>query len=71
MHRDIKPYNIIVGDDSDLLELIDWGVGELYYPMKEYSTTRGTRHYRAPELLVHYRFHDYAVDVWAVGVVMA
>jgi casein kinase II subunit alpha len=53
------------------LKLIDWGVSDYYHPLKEYSTVMGTRHFRAPELLIHYRFYDYAVDVWAVGCVMA
>jgi casein kinase II subunit alpha len=39
--------------------------------LKEYSTVVGTLPYRAPEILVHYKYYDYAVDVWAAGVIMA
>jgi casein kinase II subunit alpha len=71
MHRDIKLQNIIVNEEERSLQLIDWGVSEFYHPMREYGTISGTRQFRAPELLVHYRLHDYAVDVWAAGCVMA
>jgi len=71
MHRDLKLQNIIVDDSRHLLKIIDWGVGDYYFPLKEYYTTLGTRHFRAPELVVHYRYYDYAVDVWAGGCVMA
>ncbi|CAD8145126.1 unnamed protein product [Paramecium octaurelia] len=69
MHLDIKPANIIVNNDQ--IQLIDWGVSDFYFPMKEYRTRVGTRHYRAPEQLIHYKYYDYAVDVWALGSIFA
>ncbi|CAD8120441.1 unnamed protein product [Paramecium sonneborni] len=69
MHLDIKPSNIIVSDDE--IQIIDWGVSDFYYPLKEYRTRVGTRHYRAPEQLIHYKNYDYAVDVWALGSILA
>lgn len=31
----------------------------------------GTRNYKAPELLAHYKYYDYSIDVWAAGCMMA
>lgn len=31
----------------------------------------GTRHYRAPELLVHFKYYDYGIDIWAAGCILA
>lgn len=31
----------------------------------------GTRHYKAPELLLKYPYYDYSIDVWAAGCIMA
>lgn len=69
MHRDIKPANIIYTDNE--IQLIDWGVADFYYPLKQYRTRVGTRYYRAPEQLIHYKYYDYSVDVWAIGCIMA
>lgn len=69
MHLDIKPANIIVNEND--IQLIDWGVSDFYYPLKQYRTRVGTRHYRAPEQLIHYKYYDYAVDVWAMGSIFA
>ncbi len=69
MHLDIKPANIIVNEND--IQLIDWGVSDFYYPMKQYRTRVGTRHYRAPEQLIHYKYYDYSVDVWAMGSIFA
>jgi casein kinase II subunit alpha len=43
MHRDIKAGNIIVDENTKLLKLIDWGLGEFYLPEKNYSVKAGTR----------------------------
>jgi len=53
------------------LIIIDWGIGDFYHPKKQFSTVMGTRHYRAPELLVHYKYYDYAIDVWSAGCILA
>lgn len=51
--------------------MIDWGVSDFYFPHKEFRTRAGTRYYRAPETMIHYKKYDYGVDVWSVGCIMA
>lgn len=52
------------------LTIIDWGLAELYYPMKRYPTRVATMRYKAPELLLGYPFYDYGVDIWGAGCMM-
>lgn len=71
MHRDVKPGNILVSPDKTNLELIDWGLADMYFPEKPYTTHVSTMRYKAPELLLNYQYYDYGVDVWGAGCVMA
>ena len=71
MHRDIKPSNMIVNKKTELLTVLDWGLGEFYIPDKTYNLKVGTRPFRAPEILLGKRTYDYKVDIWSVGCIMA
>lgn len=71
MHRDIKMTNTIVDKVKKLLVVIDWGLGEFYVPGRNYSCRVGTRHYKAPELLLGNVHYDYEVDVWSYGSILA
>ena len=83
VHRDVKPMNILVsqfdGDPSLLkVKLADFGAArELprtapgtarHEPLTPYVSTRW---YRAPEVLLHASGYAAAVDMWAVGVIIA
>ena len=70
MHRDIKPGNLLFDKNTGDLLISDLGLAEIYYPLKQYSTGLGTLRWMAPELVLDYRFYDYAVDIWAVGVII-
>jgi casein kinase II subunit alpha len=70
MHRDVKPLNILCSDPRTVVKLADWGLAEFYHPMRRYSVHVGTRYYKSPEILFDYEYYDYAIDVWAVGVVL-
>jgi casein kinase II subunit alpha len=71
MHRDIKPANVCIDHVARELCIIDWGLSDLYYPRTQYSVSVSTLRYKAPELLLCYRFYDYGIDVWGVGCILA
>eukprot|EP01041_Mallomonas_annulata_P001846 gene1846-3581_t len=75
VHRDLKPRNILVNSNCDL-KIADFGLARVYsvktetktLAMTEYVTTRW---YRAPEVLVGWHKYTTAVDIWAVGTILA
>lgn len=71
IHRDIKPHNIMIEPDTRKLRLIDWGLAEFYHPQKQYNVRVATRYFKAPELLVDYKYYDYALDMWSFGCLVA
>ncbi|KAI9193183.1 kinase-like domain-containing protein [Polychytrium aggregatum] len=72
MHRDVKPQNILYDIDADKLLLADWGQAEFYEPLKRNSTNGvSSLYFKAPELLLDYEHYDFAVDMWAVGCILA
>jgi casein kinase II subunit alpha len=32
VHRDVKPLNMIIDQETDTLKMIDWGLSEFYLP---------------------------------------
>lgn len=71
MHRDIKPHNIMIDPVNRKLSVIDWGLAEFYHPEKEYNVRVATRYFKAPELLVDYKYYDYSLDIWSFGCLLA
>lgn len=69
-HRDLKPHNIIINHKSRVLKIIDWGLAEYYLPSVEYATRVASLHFKAPELLLGYRYYDYSLDVWSAGCIL-
>jgi serine/threonine protein kinase len=71
LHRDLKPGNLLLAADGTL-KLADFGLacsreGDAVVDMPAVAT----RWYRAPELLLSARAHSAAVDMWAVGCILA
>jgi cell division cycle 2-like protein len=71
VHRDIKPPNILIGEDGELVKICDLGLAismsadsPPYYPV-------GMVPYMAPEMLLHKPDYDAVVDTWSLGCVMA
>jgi len=70
-HRDIKPGNILVSGDCRV-KLCDFGLARYVSgadsPLSEYVVTRW---YRGPEVILENERYSSALDVWAVGCIVA
>lgn len=71
MHRDIKPANILLRG-GNYVKLADFGIARVLAHRTAPRTPEiASLWYRPPEVLLGDRQYTYAVDVWAVGVIMA
>lgn len=68
LYRDLKPENVLVGDDGYLL-LADFGLAKLVADGEIANSFCGTAEYLAPEMLIG-NGHDYTVDWWALGILI-
>ncbi|XP_049848766.1 uncharacterized protein LOC126316714 [Schistocerca gregaria] len=71
MHRDLKPYNIVIDPKLGILRLIDWGLAEFYHKNQEYNPRVASRYFKGPELFVDMQDYDYSLDLWSFGCVLA
>merc|ERR1719359_262141 len=71
-HRDLKPENLIFVDkkpiEKSTVKVIDFGIAKQFVPGVPLTTTLGTAHYVAPEVLTG--SYNEACDVWSGGVIM-
>lgn len=76
IHRDLKPGNILVTLQG-VLKICDFGlargINSKYFKQKAAPITNyvATRWYRAPELMLSNKRYSKAVDLWAVGCILA
>lgn len=74
LHRDIKPSNLLLNADCHT-KLCDFGlcrsVAEVTGPSPVLTDYVATRWYRAPEILLGSTRYTKAVDMWAVGCIVA
>ncbi|KAF9072335.1 putative MAP kinase [Rhodocollybia butyracea] len=76
VHRDLKPANLLLNANCDL-KVCDFGLArslkaglekEKGAEMTEYVATRW---YRAPEIMLSFKLYTKAIDIWAVGCILA
>lgn len=65
-HRDVKPGNILLAPDLELVKLADFGLAVQLKPDEMYRGRSGTASYMAPEVVLEYP-HDWQADVWSLG----
>lgn len=74
VHRDLKPSNLLINRDCHC-KLADFGLARwLKAPENEspiLSDYVATRWYRAPEILLGSPKYNLAIDMWAVGCILA
>ncbi|OVA18436.1 Protein kinase domain [Macleaya cordata] len=68
-HRDLKPENLLV--TKDLIKIADFGLAREICSQPPYTEYVSTRWYRAPEVLLQSPSYNSAVDMWAMGAIMA
>ncbi|MBB6053746.1 serine/threonine-protein kinase [Armatimonas rosea] len=69
LHKDIKPANILIGDDNTTIKLTDFGLAEAL-GTASVAGGGGTYPYMAPEDFAEQADSDWRSDLWAVGVVL-
>ncbi|XP_041998311.1 cell division control protein 2 homolog 3-like [Salvia splendens] len=70
IHRDLKPANILI-NEKDRIKICDFGLSRWENESGSYSPGVGTQWYKAPELLMGEMKYTSAIDMWAVGCIMA
>ena len=74
LHRDLKPANILI-TSKGVVKVGDLGLARLVYeplqPLIAGDKVVVTIWYRAPELLLGAKHYTRAIDIWAVGCVLA
>lgn len=74
LHRDLKPSNLLINSDCEL-KICDFGLARVADPTQNYDGFMtdyvATRWYRAPEVLLGWHEYSAAIDMWAVGCILA
>ena len=70
-HRDIKPQNILVEENTNKIKLCDFGSAKKLTEGKKSIAYICSRYYRAPELIFGSTSYDSQIDVWSMGCVIS
>lgn len=69
IHRDLKPTNIGISQNSDLT-ILDFGLARVATDGVQTGYV-ATRWWRAPEVFINWEHYNEKVDIWSVGSIMA
>lgn len=70
-HRDVKPQNLLVDPESQVLKLCDFGSAKVLVKGEPNVSYICSRYYRAPELIFGSTTYSCAIDMWSLGCVCA
>ena len=71
MHRDLKPCNILIGEDEQTVKLADFGLARSFgLPLKSYTHEVVTLWYRAPEVMLGTKIYGTGIDMWSLGCIL-
>ncbi|KAJ3204754.1 regulator of ime2 [Clydaea vesicula] len=70
-HRDIKPQNLLLDQNSGILKLCDFGSAKVLIAGEPNVSYICSRYYRAPELIFGSTTYGVTIDVWSTGCVIA
>lgn len=71
VHRDVKAENVLFqSKTSHKILVADFGLARVLHGGEKLNDVLGTLSYMAPEMLLREHGHEYAVDVWALGVLV-
>ncbi|CDR97252.1 protein kinase domain containing protein, putative [Babesia bigemina] len=69
-HRDLKPHNLLVDLQTNVLKLCDFGSAKKLMPGEWSVAYICSRFYRAPELMLGANEYTTAIDIWSIGCVI-
>eukprot|EP00927_Polykrikos_kofoidii_P078294 TRINITY_DN75137_c0_g1_i1.p1 TRINITY_DN75137_c0_g1~~TRINITY_DN75137_c0_g1_i1.p1 ORF type:complete len:1047 (-),score=176.65 TRINITY_DN75137_c0_g1_i1:72-3212(-) len=67
LHRDVKPANVLLTQNSQRIKLADFGIAKLLEHTSHARTVVGTPYYLSPEIVAGQAYGE-ASDAWALGV---
>lgn len=69
-HRDLKPENVLLSK-TGTVKICDFGSSKVIDPKGKNTPYIVSRYYRAPELILCLTKYSCAIDIWAVGCILA